>query len=195
MEFLISRNGILDIKKSISWCQKNNISWYQEMDFLISRNDFLISGIRFFLYQEMCIISWYQEIEFLISRNAFLDIRMYFSIYRFASLYTSVLDFYLKNTQIISKPMTQGFRYRNLPETYGKFCRSHTLRYCLIWWNIVSSICFWRNLSSCLQRWSRLQHEEDHRQSEFHLVGLDNSSTSSASTVWPSDHRQEYRYI
>ena len=58
------------------------IPWYQEIDFLISRNDFLISRIWFFWYQEMCIISWYQVIEFLISRYAFFDIKKSISWYQ-----------------------------------------------------------------------------------------------------------------
>ena len=57
--------------------------------FLISKNDFLISGIRFFdirklffdirksisWYQKIVNIFWYQEIEFLISKNRFSDIK------------------------------------------------------------------------------------------------------------------------
>ena len=31
------------------------------------------------------------------------------------------------------------------------------------------------------------------RQNEFHLVGLKNSETPSTSSVWPSDHREDYR--
>ena len=86
-----SRTQILDIKKSIS------ISWYQEINFLISENnmnlcwyqemtswyqkfDFLIGLSRnvyfYFLISKSRIIdikkciSWYQEMYFLISRNA-----------------------------------------------------------------------------------------------------------------------------
>ena len=58
MELLISRYGIIDIKKSISL--------YQEFDFLI---------VNISWYQEIVNISWYQEIKFLISRNPFLDIK------------------------------------------------------------------------------------------------------------------------
>ena len=109
IRFLGIKKWILDIKKYF-WYQevfdiKNSIFWYQEFDFLISRNNkyFLISRIRFpdiknsnwyqeneFLisknaylniknstswYQEIIHISWYQKIEFLISRNRFLDIK------------------------------------------------------------------------------------------------------------------------
>ena len=65
-DFLISRNRILDIK--------NSIFWYQEFDFLISRNDkyFLISRIRF---PDIKNSNWYQENEFLISKNAYLNIK------------------------------------------------------------------------------------------------------------------------
>ena len=65
--FLISRDGILDIKK---WNP-----WYQEFDFLISRN------INYFLISRNGILdikkwnSWYQEIDFLIWRIPFLNIK------------------------------------------------------------------------------------------------------------------------
>ena len=59
-----------------------SIYWYQEIDFLISRNDFLISKIRF-LDIKKCVLffdikksnSWYKEKYFLISGNVFLDIK------------------------------------------------------------------------------------------------------------------------
>ena len=99
MDFLISRNRILDIEKSIFW--------YQEIDFLISIIIFL--DIKKYLinsktapqntfpdikksiswYQEM--ISWYQEFNsfisrnvhyFLISRNRILDIKKFISWYQ-----------------------------------------------------------------------------------------------------------------
>ena len=90
-DFLISRNEILDIKKSNPW--------YQEIDFLISRNQihFLISRngildklISFFdiknyisWYQGMN--SWYEKIEFLISRNIFWGNVLLFIEYLFIS--------------------------------------------------------------------------------------------------------------
>ena len=43
---------------------------------------------------------------------------------RFARRYTSVLDFNSKTRQIISKLMTQGYRYHKLRKTFGKFFRS-----------------------------------------------------------------------
>ena len=60
-------------------------------------------------------------------------------------------------------------------------------------WNIVSGLCITRNRSPCLLRWSCLQTSEGQRRSEFHLVGLENSETPSTSSVWPSDHREDYR--
>ena len=39
-------------------------------------------------------------------------------------------------------------------------------------WNIVSRVCFWRNLSSGLLRWSSRQTNEGPMRSEFRLVGL-----------------------
>ena len=38
-----------------------------------------------------------------------------------------------------------------------------------------------------------LQTKEGQRRSEFHLVGVENSQTSSTSPVWPSDHRENCR--
>ena len=78
--FLISRNRILDIKKYLLFLDiKKSISWYQEIDFLISRILFL--DIK-------KTISWYQKIfldikkkilisriHFLISRNRIVDIK------------------------------------------------------------------------------------------------------------------------
>ena len=59
-----------------------------------------------------------------------------------------------------------------------------------IWWNIVSGLCFTRNHSPCLLRWSCLQTSEGQRRSEFHLVGLENSETpctltnKAVGTIW-----------
>ena len=72
-DFLISRNTFPDIKKCISW--------YQEFDFLISRNNthFLISKKSNSWYQET--ISWYQEFDFLISSNVFWGAVLLFTKY------------------------------------------------------------------------------------------------------------------
>ena len=64
IKFLISRNGILDIKKSISW--------YQEFHFLIFKIRFLDVKNSISWYQEIVNISWYQGIQFLISRFHYL---------------------------------------------------------------------------------------------------------------------------
>ena len=50
-----------------------------------------------------------------------------------------------------------------------------------------------RNISPGLLRWSSLQTKEGQRHTEFHLVGFENSQTPSTTTVWPSDHREDYR--
>ena len=50
-----------------------------------------------------------------------------------------------------------------------------------------------RNLTPGLLRWSSLQTKEGQRHAEFHLVGFENSRTPSTTTVWPSDHREDYR--
>ena len=44
-----------------------------------------------------------------------------------------------------------------------------------------------------MQILSCLQTSEGQRRGEFHLVGLENSETPSTSSVWPSDHREDYR--
>ena len=41
--------------------------------------------------------------------------------------------------------------------------------------------------------WSSLQTKEGQRHTEFHLVGFEYSQTPSTTTVWPSDHREDYR--
>ena len=66
IEFLISRIIILDIKKSISW--------YQEIEFLISRNIFYFLISRNRILDIKNSISWYQKI-FLDIKNSFLDIK------------------------------------------------------------------------------------------------------------------------
>ena len=112
---------------------------------------------------------------------------------RFARCCTSVFDFHSKNLQITSKLLTQGYRYHKLRKTFGKFFRSYS--------ELLSKfgeISFQDYVSQgiahpCLLRWSCLQTSEGQRRSEFHLVGLENSETPSTSSVWPSDHREDYR--
>ena len=65
----------------------------------------------------------------------------------------------------------------------------------LLRWYFVSRIFVKRNLSPGLLRWSILQTKEGQRHTEFHLVGFENSQTPSTTTVWPSDHREDYRPI
>ena len=69
----------------------------------------------------------------------------------------------------------------------------HTLNFCR---NLVifrsKNICQKESLNGLL-RWSSIQTKEDQRHTEFHLVGFENSQTPSTTTVWPSDHRGDYR--
>ena len=44
---------------------------------------------------------------------------------RFARCCSSVSDFHSTNLQIISKPLTQGYRYHKLRKSFGKFFRSY----------------------------------------------------------------------
>ena len=68
----------------------------------------------------------------------------------------------------------------------------HTLNFC---WNLLifrsKNNC--PNLSPGLLRWSSLQTKEGQRHTEFLLVGFENSQTPSTTTIWPSDHREDYR--
>ena len=75
-------------------------------------------------------------------------------------------------------------------EKYLKSCSDHTMTFYL---NFVSRICFGRNLSRRLLRWSSLQTKEDQIRRKFRLVGLLNSHTPSTSRVWPGNHREEHR--
>ena len=77
--FLDIKKSFLDIKNSIFlYKERCTISWYQKIEFLLSRNAFLISRIRSrYIYCFVFIlisknISWYQKI--------FLDIKKYFLI-------------------------------------------------------------------------------------------------------------------
>ena len=56
-----------------------------------------------------------------------------------------------------------------------------------------SYLCIKMNLSSGLLRWSSLQSTEGQRHTKFHLVGFENSKTPSNTTLWPIDHREDYR--
>ena len=70
-------------------------------------------------------------------------------------------------------------------ETFGKFCPHLVYR---------SRIHFKRNYSHGLLRWSNIQIKDGTRRSEFHFVWLENSFTTSMSTVWPSFNREGDRY-
>ena len=54
--------------------------------------------------------------------------------------------------------MTQGYRYHKLRKIFWMFFGSYSV--VQIWWNIVSRICFWRNVSDDHLRWSSLQTKE-----------------------------------
>ena len=56
-----------------------------------------------------------------------------------------------------------------------------------------SRICISRNHSSGLLRWSCLQTQEGQRGREFHLVGHGSSERPTTSSVWPSNHWEDYR--
>ena len=99
-----------------------------------------------------------------------------------------------KNLQITSKLLTQGYRYHKLRKSFGKFFRSYSdLLPIFGEISLILRICFGRNLSPGLLRWSSLQTKEDQMRSEFCLIGFLNSQTHATSEVWPGDHREDDR--
>ena len=111
---------------------------------------------------------------------------------RFARCCTSVLDFHSKNLQITSKLLTQGYRYHKLRKTFGKSFRS-----CSELLSEFGDISFQEYVSKgishqvfygdLIDKLRRVKH------TEFHLVGFENSLMPSTTTVWPIDHRENYR--
>ena len=65
--------------------------------------------------------------------------------------------------------------------------------YLLIFKHPSVLLCYGRNLSPGLLRWSSLQNKEGQGHTKFHLVGFENSQTPSTTTVWPIDHREDER--
>ena len=94
---MISRIRFLVIKKSISWCQEINfISWYQEIYFLISRNEFLISRNQIFDIKKYSINSK------TAPQNTFLDIKKSISWYHEIISWYQEFDFWYQGMCIIS---------------------------------------------------------------------------------------------
>ena len=91
---------------------------------------------------------------------------------RFARCCTSVSDFNSKNLQITSKLLTHGYRYHKLRKNIQKVLQVILWHVVHVWCNIVSRICYGRNLSSSLLRWSSPQTKEGQTWSEFRRVGL-----------------------
>ena len=111
----------------------------------------------------------------------------------FARCCTSVFDFHSKNLQITSKLLTQGYRYHKLRKTFGKFFRPYSELLSKFGAIPFQEYISKKNHSPGLLRWYCLQTKEDQKRNEFHLVGHENSETPSTSSVWPSDHREDYR--
>ena len=109
---------------------------------------------------------------------------------RFARCCTNVFDFYYKKKNFKS---LQNYWHRvNDITSFEKRLESslgHTLNFCpdLVQYRF-------KNMyhSPGLLRWSCLQTKEGERRKEFYLVGLESSETPSTSSVWPSDHREDY---
>ena len=111
---------------------------------------------------------------------------------RFARCCTSVFDFHSKNLQI-----TSNYWHRVTDITFfGKrleISLGHTLNFCpnLVQYRFKNM--YLKESFTLLLRKSCLQTKEGQRRSEFYLVGLENIQTPLTSSVWPSDHREDYR--
>ena len=89
---------------------------------------------------------------------------------------------FLKNTTIITMINAFSLRIKHSP------MKPANLANILIRKNIVSWYQGQRLVFTDI-----VQTAEGQRRSEFHFVGLENSETPSTSSVWPSDHREDYR--
>ena len=68
------------------------------------------------------IVNWtYLDVPRLPSYGIYIS-----QLVRFARCCTNIFDFHSKNLQIISKLLTQGYRYHKLRKTFGKFFRSYS---------------------------------------------------------------------
>ena len=132
----------------------------------------------------LSLISSFWVVMFLASH------RTVFTFLSLLDLMGVVLAFLIsipKMFKLLQKYWHRGYRYHKLRKTFGKFLRSELLSKFGIY--IVSEICFWRNLSSGILRWSCLQTKEGQMRSKFCLAGLDNSQTPStrkSMTQWSS---------
>ena len=141
--FLISRNRILDIKKSNSWYQEIfTISWYQEIEFLISRN-------RFFDIKKL--IFWFQEFDFLISRNKF-----HFLISRiiFLDIKKWILDIkkYLINSKTV--PLNTFLDIKNLISWYQELISWY--QELISWYQEMCIISWYQEIEFLISRYAFL---------------------------------------
>ena len=104
-----------------------------------------------------------------------------------------LLDFHSKNLKITSKLLTQGYRYHILRKTFGKFFRSYS--------ELLSKfgdISFQEYLSKGISHpgvYGDLVYKLRRVRDTLNFIssGSKNSQTPSTTTVWPSDHREDYR--
>ena len=61
-----------------------------------------------------------------------------------------------------------------------RLCTNHSVEFDKMWPFKCCCFCFPASVVNCLLLF------------EFHLVGFENSQTPSRTTVWPSDHREDY---
>ena len=127
----------------------------------------------------------------------FLDShRTVFTFRSWLDLLGVVLAFWisiLKISKLLQKLLTQGYRYHKLRKAFWKFFRSYFELLSKFGDISFPRIFVKRNFSPGFLRWSSIQTKEGQRHTEFHLVGFENSQTPSTTTVWPSDHREDYR--
>ena len=111
--------------------------------------------------------------------------RKWFGLLDFVQTCSSVFGFNSKNLQVDT-----GLQISQASETFGKFFRSYSEL--LSKFDAISSHEY---VSKGIPHpvFYGLQTKEGQRLGEFHLVELENSETHSTSSVWLSDHRDDYR--
>ena len=109
------------------------------------------------------------DVPRLLSNSIYIS-----QLVRFARCCTSVLDFHSKNLQITSKLLTQGYRYHRHRKTFEKFFRSYSellssfgdISFQEYVFKGIFHLVFYGDLVYKLRRV---------KDSEFHLVGFENS--------------------
>ena len=132
-------SAFLDIKNSISWYQEIiHISWYQKIEFLISRNHFLISKIDFLILRNvfwgalLLLLKYFliSRIWFLDIKKSFLDIKKYLHSKRcFPSLRNEKWRCYYIITKISHVISWEGI-HRTYKCLWSELFNGYNLRIC-----------------------------------------------------------------